>query len=71
MNIRINKPEPVVTPPPTFDLIGLSQEEVDMLRYFATLAPAHARDQIRAANRFLVSTMSISSTTFSPDKCFK
>lgn len=67
MNIKVNNPVPV-TPPPTFDLLGLSQEEVDMLRYFALTTD---RRDARAANRFLVSTMSISSTTFSPDKCFK
>lgn len=32
MKVTVNKPAPVVTPPATFDLIGLTQEEILALR---------------------------------------
>lgn len=79
MMIIEHKPEPVVVPPTTYDLIGLSGEEIRMLRYFAervtlTAAATNARlppDVTTAAQRFLDKTNSIPVAYWSPKECFK
>ncbi len=66
MKITKNSPPPIVQPPPTYDLTGISQEEMDMLRYFA----AASRARFVAAPRFLNKTSQFEGNTYAPDKCF-
>jgi hypothetical protein len=64
MNIKINKPEPV---PVTYDLVGLTYDELVALRYFAN----GQRPATHTAARFLELTKTISkSVSWSFDKAF-
>lgn len=65
MNITV-KENPPPPPPPKRYVLDISQEEMDILRYFA----ARARPLI-AAVRFLDKTRLYASGTWTPSECFK
>lgn len=69
MQVKENIPPP--SPPKTYDLIGLSQEEVDMLRYFADAARVARAHLAATATRFLSKTSQFASGTYKPEECFK
>ena len=64
MKITKNSPPPVTPPPATYTLSDISQEEMDMLRWFI------AATSSAAAQRFLNKTSQFEGNTYAPDKCF-
>ena len=71
MKIQKNTPAPVA-PPATYDLLGLSENEVALIRCFADYsAVVEDEDDVAAAKRLIEKLKGMGTLVYPYDDCFK